>query len=118
MNKQFTVYHNVEEIHRVLEKAKKDAEHNWWDTLFGWSPTTTGILNKLCHPIVVLLILILISLTLSIMLYVITWRMMQRVTYLTSVLDDDFKLRKTLLLSQQELQRFDEQNGKKKKGGL
>ncbi|XP_074703747.1 uncharacterized protein LOC141933198 [Strix aluco] len=125
-----TVHHNVEEIHRVLERAKKNAEHNWWDTLFGWSPTATGILNKLCHPIVVLLILILISLTLSIILYVITWRMMQRVTYLMSVacpilikaknnqLDDDFKLKKTLLLSQQELQRFDEQNDKKKKGGL
>ena len=56
--------------------------------------------------------------------------MMQRVTYLMSVtrpilikaktdqLDDDFKLKKTLLLSQQELQWFDEQNDKKKNGEL
>ena len=28
------VHHNVEEIHRVLRRVRKDAEHGWWDTLF------------------------------------------------------------------------------------
>ena len=32
---------------------KQDTSHNWWDTLFGWSPTATGILNTLSHPIIV-----------------------------------------------------------------
>ena len=82
-----TVHHNVKEIHRILERVQKDAEHRWWDTLFGWSPTATGILNKLCHPIVVLLILVLISLVLSAVLYVITWRMMNRLTRLMFVLN-------------------------------
>ncbi|XP_075595325.1 uncharacterized protein LOC142599343 [Balearica regulorum gibbericeps] len=55
-----TVHHNVKEIHRVFERVQRDAELKWWDTLFGWSPTATGILNKLCHPIVILLTLVLI----------------------------------------------------------
>ncbi|KAK4828079.1 hypothetical protein QYF61_023139 [Mycteria americana] len=29
----------------------KDGEHHWWETLFGWSPTATGILNLMLHPI-------------------------------------------------------------------
>ncbi|XP_069631209.1 LOW QUALITY PROTEIN: uncharacterized protein [Haliaeetus albicilla] len=77
-----TVHHDVKEIHRVLERVQKDAEHRWRDTLFGWSPTATGILNTLCHPIVVLLILVLISLVLSAVLYAITWKMMTRLTRL------------------------------------
>ncbi|XP_075595288.1 uncharacterized protein LOC142599302 [Balearica regulorum gibbericeps] len=56
-----TVHHNVKEIHRVFERVQKDAELKWWDTLFGWSPTATGILNELCHPIVILLTLVLIN---------------------------------------------------------
>lgn len=82
-----TVHHNVKVIHRVLERVQKDAEHRWWDTLFGWSPTATGILNTLCHPIVVLLILVLISLALSAVLYAIAWRMMNRLTRLMSILN-------------------------------
>lgn len=81
-NPLITVHHNVKEIHRVFERAQRDAELRWWDTLFGWSPTATGILNKLCHPIVILLILVLISLTLSAILYVIAWKMMNTITYL------------------------------------
>ncbi|XP_069631692.1 uncharacterized protein [Haliaeetus albicilla] len=82
-----TVHHDVKEIHRVLERVQKDAEHRWWDTLFRWSPTATGILNTLCHPNVVLLILVLISLALSAVLYVIAWRMMNRLTHLMSILN-------------------------------
>ena len=37
---------------KQLDK-KQDTSHNWWDTLFGWSPTATGILNTLSHPIIV-----------------------------------------------------------------
>ncbi|XP_054666927.1 uncharacterized protein LOC129199870 [Grus americana] len=81
-NTLITVHHNVKEIHRVFERAQRDAELRWWDTLFGWSPTATGILNKLCHPIVILLILVLISLILSAILYVIAWKMINRLTYL------------------------------------
>lgn len=65
-----TLHHNVKEIHHVLERVKKDAEHGWWDTLFGWSPTATGVLNKLCHSIIVLLILVLIGFVLSAILYI------------------------------------------------
>ncbi|XP_077645678.1 uncharacterized protein LOC144247889 [Lonchura striata] len=82
-----TVHHDVQEIHRVIERVKSDAEHRWWDTLFGWSPTATGILNKLCHPIVVLLILVLIGFALSAILFVINWRMIKRLTKLTAIIN-------------------------------
>ncbi|XP_063277375.1 uncharacterized protein LOC134563397 [Prinia subflava] len=82
-----TVYHNVEKIHRVLERVKKDAEHKWWDTLFGWSPTATGVLNKLCHPIIVLLILVLIGFVLSAILYIMNWKMMKQMKRLVLVMD-------------------------------
>ena len=39
------------------------------NTLFGWSPSATGILNTMVHPIVILLISWGISLILTIMLY-------------------------------------------------
>lgn len=29
-----TVHHNVKEIHRVIERVRKDAEHRGWDTLW------------------------------------------------------------------------------------
>lgn len=80
-----TVHHDVEEIYHVLERVKRDATHQWWDTLFGWSPTAAGILNKLCHPIIVLLILVLIGFVLLAILYIMNWKMMKRITELASV---------------------------------
>lgn len=77
----------MKEIHRVLKKVKKDAEHEWWDTLFGWSPTATSVLNKLCHPIIVLLILVLVGFVLSAILYIMNWKMMKQLTKLASVID-------------------------------
>lgn len=47
----------MEEIHCVMEQVKKDGEHQWWDTLFGWSPKATGILNQALYPVAILLIL-------------------------------------------------------------
>ncbi|KAK4805581.1 hypothetical protein QYF61_009346 [Mycteria americana] len=52
-----TIHHNAERIHPVPERVKKDGEHHWWETVFGWSPTATGILNLMLHPTVVLLVL-------------------------------------------------------------
>lgn len=66
-----TVHHDTEEISRVLLRVGQDTSHHWWDVLFGWSPAATGILNTLCHPIVVLLILV--SFVLSIGLFVWNW---------------------------------------------
>ncbi|XP_075302889.1 uncharacterized protein LOC142365708 [Opisthocomus hoazin] len=60
-----TVHHDVKEIHQVLERVKKDGEHKWWDTLFGWSPTATGLFNKMLHPVVVLLILTILCFVLT-----------------------------------------------------
>lgn len=77
----------MKETHCVLERGKKDAGHSWWDTPFGWSPTATGVLNKLCHPILVLLILVLIGFVLSAILHIMNCRMMKRLTQLTSVID-------------------------------
>ena len=51
------VHRYTEEIHHVLEKAKKDGEHNWWENLLGWSLTATGLLSLLFHPAVILLTL-------------------------------------------------------------
>ncbi|XP_075344890.1 uncharacterized protein LOC142402885 [Mycteria americana] len=45
-----TVHHDAEEIHCVLERVKQDGGHHWWDTLLGWLPTATRILNKMLHP--------------------------------------------------------------------
>ena len=53
-NTLITVHHDTQEISRILQRVKQDASHNWWDSLFGWSPTAIGILNTLCHSIIVL----------------------------------------------------------------
>ncbi|XP_071895524.1 uncharacterized protein [Anas platyrhynchos] len=82
-----TVHHDTKEISRVLQRVKRDTSHNWWDTLFGWSPTATGILNTLSHPIIVLLILVGISLILSFVLLVWNWKLLQRMSMLASLTD-------------------------------
>lgn len=74
-----TVHHDTQEISKVLEWVKQNATHNWWDELFGWSPTATGILNTLCHLIIVLLILVSISLLLSTMLLVWNYKMLKKI---------------------------------------
>ncbi|XP_042723792.1 LOW QUALITY PROTEIN: uncharacterized protein LOC122177989 [Lagopus leucura] len=63
-----TVHHDMEEIHRVLERVKKDGEYHWWEVLFGWSPTATGIFNSILHPVVVVLGLVLLCLVLTVIL--------------------------------------------------
>jgi len=42
-NTLITIHCDIEKIHHALERVKKDGEHHWWETHFGWSPTTTGI---------------------------------------------------------------------------
>lgn len=59
--------------------------HHWWDVLFGWSPTTTGILNALIHPIIVWLILVGTSWILSVVMFVWYWKMLWRIAALTSL---------------------------------
>ncbi|XP_039946963.2 uncharacterized protein LOC120765837 [Hirundo rustica] len=80
-----TVYHDVKEISKVLQRVNQDTNHHWWDALFGWSPTATGILNTLCHPIIVILTLVGISLVLSSAMLVWNWRMLKRIAALTSL---------------------------------
>lgn len=80
-----TVYHDIKEISKVLRRVKQDATHHWWDALLGWSPTATGILNTLCHPIIVILILVGVSLVLSVGVLVWNWRMLKRIAALTSL---------------------------------
>ncbi|XP_074667533.1 uncharacterized protein LOC141917846 [Strix aluco] len=65
-----TVQHDIEEIHQVLTRVKRDGEHQWWESLFGWSPTATGLFNSMFHPVMIFLILILICLLLIIVLYI------------------------------------------------
>ena len=50
-----TIRHDAERIYHVLERVKKGREHHWWKTPLGWSPTATGALNLMLHPVVVLL---------------------------------------------------------------
>lgn len=71
-----TIHHDTETIQRVLKRLEKDSSHHWWDVLFGWSPTATGLLNALVHPIVVLLTLVSISLILSVVVSVWNWRVL------------------------------------------
>ena len=80
MDKIITVHHDVEEIHQVLERIKKDGEHKWWDTLFGWSPKATALFNKKLHPVVVLLTLTILCFVLTLVLYVKLWLMMKKLT--------------------------------------
>lgn len=61
-----TIHHDTEEIHPVLDQVNKDGEHRWWEALLGWSPTATGILNLMLHPVVILLSLTCLSLLLII----------------------------------------------------
>ena len=77
-----TVQHDIEEIHQVLTRVKRDGEHQWWESLFGWSPTATGLFNSMFHPVMIFLILILICLLLIIVLYIKVWRMVKQITQL------------------------------------
>ncbi|XP_068524887.1 uncharacterized protein [Anas acuta] len=80
-----TVHHDAQEIHRVMERVKRDERHRWWDTLFGWSPAAKGIFNKMLHPVIVLLILTVLCFILTISLYVKLWFMMKRLASLHNV---------------------------------
>ncbi|KAK4830066.1 hypothetical protein QYF61_008404 [Mycteria americana] len=82
-----TVHHDADEIHRVLERVKQDGRYHWWDTLLGWSPTATGILNKMLHPVVVLLMLTVLCFILTIALYVRLWAMVKRLSHQISPQD-------------------------------
>lgn len=64
-----TAPHDVKEI-QVMEWVKKDGEQHWWDMLFGWLPTATGVFNKVLHPVIVLLILTFLLFILVITLYI------------------------------------------------
>ena len=75
-----TIHHATEKIHHVLKRVKKDGEHHRWDTLFGWSPTETEILNQMLQPTVVLLTLVILSLLLNICLYARVWKIARQVT--------------------------------------
>lgn len=68
-----TVHHDAKEIHHVLDRVKKDGEHNWWESLFGWSLTATGTLNLMFHPVLILLALTILGLLFIIILYVKFW---------------------------------------------
>ena len=65
-----TVHHDTEKLHGILERVKKDGDHHWKDTLFGWSPRATRILNQILHPITISLIFVVLCLLLNIILYV------------------------------------------------
>ncbi|KAK4806454.1 hypothetical protein QYF61_021345 [Mycteria americana] len=82
-----TVHHDVEEIYCILEGVKHDGGLYWWDTLLGWSPTTTGILNKMLHPVVVLLVLTVLCFILTIGLYVRLWTMAKHLSHQISPQD-------------------------------
>lgn len=81
-NTLVAVHHDTKEIHRALERMKKDGEHLWWEALLGWSPALTGILNAALHPVLIILILIVVCLVL--VLYVRVWHMLKRVSKLES----------------------------------
>ena len=49
------IHHDVEEIHYVLERVKKDREHHGWETLLGWSPTATGICGHVFNAVAAVL---------------------------------------------------------------
>ncbi|KAK4805375.1 hypothetical protein QYF61_003948 [Mycteria americana] len=82
-----TVHHDAEEIHHVLERVKQDGGHSWWDTLLGWSPTATGILSKMLHPVVILLMLTALCFILTIALDVRRWTMVKRLAHQISPQD-------------------------------
>ncbi|XP_067164812.1 uncharacterized protein [Apteryx mantelli] len=72
------IHHDTEEIQHILERVKKDGEYHWWETLLGWSPTTTGIYNHMLHPVVVVLSLTVLCLLLKITLYIKLWKVRVR----------------------------------------
>lgn len=80
-----TVHHDTDTIKRVFKRLEEHLSHHWWDVLFGWSPTATGLLNALVHPIIVLLILVGVSLILSVVILIWNWRMLQRMATLASL---------------------------------
>lgn len=80
-----TVHHDTEAIKRVFKRLETDTSHQWWDIIFGWSPTGTGFLNALVHPTIVLLILIGMSMVLSVAMLIWNWRMLQQIAMLTSL---------------------------------
>lgn len=75
-----TVHHDAGEIKEILRRVEQDGKHSWWETLLGWSPTATGVLNYMIHPIVILLISVGIVFVLTLVLYLWVWRMFRRLT--------------------------------------
>ena len=57
-----TIYHDIKELSKVLQRINQDTNHHWWDALFGWSPSAMGILNRLCPSSIVILTLVGVSL--------------------------------------------------------
>lgn len=74
-----TIHRDAERIQCIVERVKKNGEHHWWETLFGWSPMATGILNLMLHAIVVSLLLTFLRLLLIIILYTNVWQKMKQI---------------------------------------
>lgn len=77
-----TVYHDAERTHHVLERVKKDREHQCWETLFRWSQTPTGTLKPMLHLTLILLLSATVGLLLKVLLYIRTWWWAGQVTLL------------------------------------
>lgn len=69
-NALITVHHDREEIHRVLERVKEDGEHHLWETLLEWSPTATGELNAMLHPVITVFAVVVICIVITVFLYI------------------------------------------------
>lgn len=65
-----TVHHDGGEIHRILGRVKKPGEHHWWETLLGWSPTATGLLNTMLHPVLTMFALLVVCIAIIVFLYI------------------------------------------------
>jgi len=60
-------------------RRSEEAEHRWWETLLGWSPTAAGALTVMLHPVVVLLVLALLWLLLLVILDIKVWPKMKQI---------------------------------------
>ena len=64
----------TEEKYTIQERVKKDREHHWWETLLGWSPTATGVLNAMQHPVIIMFALVVICIVITVLfLHIQVW---------------------------------------------